>query len=95
LKGWLHRQTHHKTDNEFRASTLRLAGMMREYNRVECKVASIERRPPRWFLVELPPGPIVDVKVLGDSVVFTMPPVDALVEAVDRDIKTICEDQRR
>jgi len=48
--------------NEYNAAKARLASLSREYNRLVIKLSTIEGRPPRFFVLPLPPLPPRNLK---------------------------------
>jgi hypothetical protein len=80
---------------EFKSLLGRLTTLVIQYNHVEFRLATLERRAPRWFPLPIPPGPATILNATPDStghwvkIVFRNPPLDELEVAVEKDIAAL------
>jgi len=76
--------------NDYLVIKEKLASLIREYNRLEVKLSTMEVRSPRFFVIPIvPPAP----KVTVDGTILNIEPVpDELSEQVSKDQKALFEE---
>jgi hypothetical protein len=85
----------YQTQNEFLVLTTKLAASIAQYNRLEVKLAMLERRKVRWFVVPVPPPAPANIRMTTgpDGKQFIVADVipDPLQARVSEDVKAIIE----
>jgi hypothetical protein len=80
----------YKVQNDYLVVKEKLASLIREYNRLEAKLSTIEVRSPRFFVMPIPPPA---PKVAVDGTILNIEPVrDELREHVRKDQEALFEE---
>ena len=76
--------------NDYLVVKEKLASLIREYNRLEAKLSTMEVRSPRFFLIPIPPPALL---VTVDGTILKFQPVpDELNDQVRKDLKALFEE---
>jgi hypothetical protein len=85
----------YQTQNEFFVLATKLAASIEQYNRLEVKLAMLERRKVRWFVVPVPPPAPANIRVEtepdGKQFLVADAISDPLQARVSKDVKAIIE----
>jgi|GEM_PF-1493501 hypothetical protein len=85
----------YQTQIEFFVLMNKLATFIGQYNRLEVKLAQLERRNVKWFVIPVPPLPPANVRIEireGKQFLVCDPPIpDPLRARVSEDVKAIIE----
>jgi hypothetical protein len=88
-------RSNYEIQNELLVLTTKLAASIAQYNRLEVKLAILESRKVRWFVVPVPPPAPANIRVTTepDGKQFLVADVipDPLQEKVAEDVKAIVE----
>jgi hypothetical protein len=89
----------YQIQNEYNVLTTKLAAFIAQYNRLEVKLAILESRKVRWFVIPVPPLPPPNVRMVtepdGKQFLVSDPLIpDPLQVRVSEDLKTIIESYR-
>jgi len=85
----------YKIQNEYSVLTTKLAAMIEQYNRLAAKIALLERRKVRWFVLPVPPPAPTNIHIEttpdGKQFLVSDPIFDPLQAKVTKDVKVIIE----
>jgi len=85
----------YQTQNEFHVLTTKLAASIAQYNRLEVKLAMLEQRKVRWFVLPVPPPAPANIRLVtepgGKEFIVADVIPDPLQEKVTEDAKAIVE----
>ena len=79
-------------DTEYHVLAARLVTLVAQYNRLEAKLAQMESRKPRWFVLPLAPTPPnitkIESSAAGNEIHFYLMP-DELLLGIEADLRTL------